>query len=321
MQYAVRSVVTRGPDVADLDFERPPFLDAGRMDRADYIHPSATFGGISAGLYQNASRSLGVSDVLPVTPVFQIPVMFSAVPAINAWRDGRRLSLPGQPTGSISSFDMRQQWQVELGYPFNSLHFYIPQTAFDDLSREIGQPQIRELKLSPGQPSIDPLVYHLAQALAFLMDAPWGAPRLLTDQIFCALRTHIATRYGGVLLPSRRPAGLSVAQVRRVKSLMLDDLEHDVRLDELATACGLTADGFRRGFKAAFGRAPHQWRLTQKVERARSLIEYSDTPLVEISARCGFADQSHLTRVFSRSIGVSPAAYRRMRRRERAGGS
>jgi AraC-like DNA-binding protein len=34
-------------------------------------------------------------------------------------------------------------------------------------------------------------------------------------------------------------------------------------------------------------------------------------PLSSVALSCGFADQSHLTRVFTREVGASPAAWRR----------
>ena len=284
------------------------------MDQVSYIHPSPTFGGMSAGLYQNAGRQIDVSDVLSAMPVYLIPVQLRGIPAVNAWRDGKHISLPSAPAGSISCFDMQFQWQVELCFPFRSVHFYIPQKSLDDLSEELRQPLLHELSLSPIEPTIDPFIYHFAQAIAFLMETPSKAPRLLIDQILCALRSHLAFRYGGMALPAKPPTGLSDSQIHRVKSLMLDDLEYDVGLNKLAEVCGLTVHVFRRKFKAMFGRSPHRWRLAQKVERARNLIEFTDTPLAETSAMCGFSDQSHLTRVFTRLVGMPPAAYRRMRR-------
>ena len=44
---------------------------------------------------------------------------------------------------------------------------------------------------------------------------------------------------------------------------------------------------------------------------AKELLLSSQQNLAEIGARCGFADQSHFTRVFSRWAGMSPGAWRR----------
>jgi AraC-like DNA-binding protein len=40
----------------------------------------------------------------------------------------------------------------------------------------------------------------------------------------------------------------------------------------------------------------------------------SDSPIADIALDCGLADQSHLTRLFSRSEGLPPGAWRRMLR-------
>lgn len=91
---------------------------------------------------------------------------------------------------------------------------------------------------------------------------------------------------------------------------MLDDLECNVRLEELARACELPVTEFRRCYKSVFGLPPYQWRPARKVERARGLIEFTDKPLAEVAAACGFSDQRHLTRIFTRLMGMPPAAYR-----------
>jgi len=47
------------------------------------------------------------------------------------------------------------------------------------------------------------------------------------------------------------------------------------------------------------------------VERAKELLRQPALPLALIALRCGFADQSHFARVFSREAGVSPSQWRR----------
>jgi transcriptional regulator GlxA family with amidase domain len=41
------------------------------------------------------------------------------------------------------------------------------------------------------------------------------------------------------------------------------------------------------------------------------LLLETDLPIAEIAAACGFADQSHLSKVFARENGEPPAAWRR----------
>jgi AraC family transcriptional regulator len=58
----------------------------------------------------------------------------------------------------------------------------------------------------------------------------------------------------------------------------------------------------------------HQWLLQRRVDKAKQLLRSANLPLSEVAALCGFAHQSHFTRVFSQSIGVSPGRWRRHHR-------
>ena len=60
--------------------------------------------------------------------------------------------------------------------------------------------------------------------------------------------------------------------------------------------------------------APHQWLQHRRLERAKQALEKSSASLSAIAVDCGFADQSHFTRTFSRAVGVSPGAWRRAKR-------
>jgi AraC-like DNA-binding protein len=41
------------------------------------------------------------------------------------------------------------------------------------------------------------------------------------------------------------------------------------------------------------------------------LLRDREMPLADVAITCGFADQSHFTRMFTRFVGVSPGAWRR----------
>jgi transcriptional regulator GlxA family with amidase domain len=45
---------------------------------------------------------------------------------------------------------------------------------------------------------------------------------------------------------------------------------------------------------------PHQWLTKQRVERAKARLTTGSPELAEIAEACGFTDQSHFTRVFSK---------------------
>jgi AraC-like DNA-binding protein len=297
-----------------LEVERPFFAEASRRDRTAYLRPSPTAGGISVGEHRRDRRGGGVSDPNPPAEIYHLPVILRDLPAHAAWRDDRRIGCPARPRGSIACYDLRQVWRAEVDHPFHTIDFYVPQAAFDELTEEAGRARIEALDCPPTEITPDPVAYHLALALAPALRSGEGAPSLLADQILDALRLHLATRYGG-FGRAEAPAGrFTAAQRRELRALMLDDPARDVRLGELAQACSMPLRQFERAFRAEFGASPHQWRLAAKIGKARRLIELTDRPLAEIAVACGFCDQSHLTRVFTRAVGVAPGGYRRARR-------
>lgn len=116
--------------------------------------------------------------------------------------------------------------------------------------------------------------------------------------------------------PSRAMSrgGLAPWQLRRAREMFRADLSGNLSLREVADACKLSISHFARAFKASTGVPPHQWLMNERVEMARDLLERSSTPLVEVAGVCGFADQSHFSRVFARVAGTSPGAWRREHR-------
>jgi AraC family transcriptional regulator len=107
------------------------------------------------------------------------------------------------------------------------------------------------------------------------------------------------------------PGGLAPWQMRMVREHILAHLAAPLSVRDLAAVARLSHRHFARAFKASFGMAPHAFVMRRRVERAKAMILDSGLPLSEVALACGFSDQSHLTRLFSRVAGVTPAAWRR----------
>src|SRR5262249_54273756 len=110
-----------------------------------------------------------------------------------------------------------------------------------------------------------------------------------------------------------RPArgGLAPWQERRAKQYMMARLREDVSLAQMAAECSLSPSHFSRAFRQTTGRAPYRWLLEGRVEHAKELLRESEVTLADTALACGFADQSHFTRMFSQIVGISPGAWRR----------
>ncbi|MBV8521173.1 MAG: helix-turn-helix transcriptional regulator [Acetobacteraceae bacterium] len=92
------------------------------------------------------------------------------------------------------------------------------------------------------------------------------------------------------------------------------NLSRSPSLEEIAGAAGLSPAHFIRQFKASMGMAPHRYLLRSRMERAKRLLRETDRSVAQIAFACGFSHQQHMTRVFGRFTGTTPAAFRRAAR-------
>ena len=120
--------------------------------------------------------------------------------------------------------------------------------------------------------------------------------------VMSGLARHAAT-------PRRQGSEPAAGPLAPVRERLADDLLHAPTLAELAVLAGCSRFQLLRRFQQAHGLPPHAWLLQQRLERARQLIR-AGHGLAQAAAEAGFADQSHLTRHFSRQFGYTPGAWR-----------
>ncbi len=141
----------------------------------------------------------------------------------------------------------------------------------------------------------------LAHAETCLLEKESRLLRLLTRWI------HRHAEHRGTLAP----AGAEHAAIRRVKDYLRDRIDHNPSLADMARAACLSPFHLLRVFTKATGQSPHDYLTQLRVNRAKILLP-SQLSLARIAAECGFADQSHLTRLFRRQCGLTPGKYRKI---------
>lgn len=91
----------------------------------------------------------------------------------------------------------------------------------------------------------------------------------------------------------------------------LQRLELPLSLDELAAHAAMSTRTFARRFKEETGLSPGRWLISQRLRRARHLLESSDLPVERVAHEVGFATATSLRRHLAAEAGVAPSAYRR----------
>jgi AraC-like DNA-binding protein len=254
----------------------------------------------------------GMMNPLPREDAFIFCLQLRGYYNLELWLDGRHVPMPASPSRSFSFFDLNRQPVVNLRDPFDSLHFYVPRAALDAVAAEEGR-TLGEIQLETGAALEDPIVWHIGAALLPALERPEQFDQLFLEHVAVGTIAHLAQRYGA---PSKTDAerfrgGLSPRQERRVKELLMSRLDGAMSLEEIARECGVSRSHLARAFKRSTGQTAHRWLLARRIERACELLRDARLPLAEISTRCGFADQSHFTRVLRSALGESPGKWRR----------
>lgn len=156
----------------------------------------------------------------------------------------------------------------------------------------------------------DPQITHLLFALHAELNQHTHSGPAFVEPIARALAIRLLTAHTEA--PARAPCrgGLSRPALRRVLEFMDRNLERDLSLRALAEICELSVDHFARAFRESTGAPPHRYLVRRRLARARQLLEQTNRPIADIAQTLGFADQSHLTNVFRRHFGATPARTR-----------
>lgn len=227
------------------------------------------------------------------------------------WRGDHLVYDGGHQRAAIAITDLRLQWRCHHLSPFDNVRYRIPFTQLSSFAREVGRPEFTGLT-SPGH-GTDEVLWGMTQALLPALDNPQQASQLFLEQLGLAVMIHLTQTYGGIHFPSRKKGTLAPWQERRATEFLVAHTSAAFSIAELASACDLSRSYFMKAFKETFGKTPYRWLLEYRVAKARDLL-LSDHSIVDIASICGFADQSHLTRVFSDITGEPPGNWRRRNR-------
>jgi transcriptional regulator GlxA family with amidase domain len=96
-----------------------------------------------------------------------------------------------------------------------------------------------------------------------------------------------------------------------VTEWMLENLDQDLSVDQLARKALMSSRTFARRFRAELGTTPTAWLNRQRLLHAQQLLEESSMSLEEIAGECGFGGAAVMRHHFLKVLQTTPTAYRR----------
>lgn len=100
----------------------------------------------------------------------------------------------------------------------------------------------------------------------------------------------------------------------RARELILSHLHQNLSLDDLEKNTGRDRWCLSRDFRLLFGTSPHRYMIMRRLDLVKGRLMQGDS-IVDASSTAGFFDQSHMTRHFLQTYGLSPAQWRKINRK------
>ncbi len=170
------------------------------------------------------------------------------------------------------------------------------------LGLSLAQPVLSLPRWQPLVPLVDELLKLPSQQDQL---ATFVAAATLLQRIFAELPRLSST------LPSAGSFDLAA-----LDQFMLEHLDRDLSLDELAQFAGLSRYHFSKKFKQLTGTSPMRYFNQVKIKQACQQLDTSTHTIRDIGQSLGFDDPYYFSRLFKKVMGVSPQNYRSSHHRQ-----
>ena len=117
-----------------------------------------------------------------------------------------------------------------------------------------------------------------------------------------------------------------LSQFRKIKEVLQQDpvsrsiefmrthLSQKLSLDDIAAHCGLSLSHFCLLFKKKTSRTPLNYLTYLRIQQVCQLLDFTPMKINEVARQTSFDDPFYFTRVFTKTMGASPAKYRKMKK-------
>ncbi len=101
------------------------------------------------------------------------------------------------------------------------------------------------------------------------------------------------------------------SRINRACRKIYGNLRYPPTISELSADSGLSLSRFSHLFKKIIGKAPGEFIISLKIDRATEMLENSEFSISEISDLLGFSDPHYFSRLFKIHVGISPREFRK----------
>ena len=134
--------------------------------------------------------------------------------------------------------------------------------------------------------------------------------RFVATAHFMQIVAFLARVYSKMPVEKQRP----VTQISELLGYMEQHFAEPLTIGDLARVAHLSQTSLFRLFRQIMGRAPIDYLIRLRINKAAQLLRREPLRIKEVSEAAGFTDSNYFTRQFRNVMGVSPREYRQQPR-------
>lgn len=162
-----------------------------------------------------------------------------------------------------------------------------------------------EASIDVRDPQVHRLMRQLVHEVAGTAKARELAIEYLVSLVLIQIGRHLAERLSA-------QGTLPAWQIKRVQEMVREQHGTPCTIQDIASACGISASHLMRGYKKTTGQTIGKLVEEVRIEHARVMLREGVESIGEISGALGFSSAPHFSTAFCRAMGVTPRRYRQM---------
>ena len=108
-----------------------------------------------------------------------------------------------------------------------------------------------------------------------------------------------------------RPPAKNQDRILTMLSFIQESFAQKLTLEQIADAAAVSTRECLRCFQNSIGQSPMDYLITYRIQVAKKLLETTDRSITDIALDCGFNSNSYFSKLFHRTCGITPQAYRK----------
>lgn len=221
------------------------------------------------------------------------------------------------PAGGIHIISPGVDFGINLTGAIDTVHVYVRRAVIEEVALEMVDGDPARLEIPSSIADCDRTLQALIDASACAVEDESIGSSMFADYLSRAIAAQLIRSYSKAKLKGGGRAsacGTMSPTLSDAVDYMTAHIDSAINLSDIAQATHRSPSHIARIFRTELGMPPHRYLINLRVEKARRLLEKTSMSIAEIAYECGFAHQEHLTRLFRRHCGTTPAAYRRSKR-------